>query len=78
MDLQNPMNYRGLLAVGPTGFEDDMNDVLARIAIDKLRDCVVDGQVLFQQLRFGEDFAAGCAGENIVPEWKERVVGRDI
>jgi hypothetical protein len=78
MDLQNPMNFRGLLVVGPTGFEYDTDDVLARIAIDKLRESVNDCLVLFQELGFREDFAAGCAGEDIVSERKERVIGGDI
>lgn len=78
MDLQNPMNFRGLLDVGPTGFEYDPDDVLARIAIEKLRESVNDCLVLFEELGFGEDFAAGSAGEDIVSERKEGVIGGDI
>jgi hypothetical protein len=72
------MNFRGLLDVGPAGFEYDTDDVLARIAIEKLRESVNDCLVLFQELGFREYFAAGRAGEDIVSERKEGVIGGDI
>lgn len=47
MDLQNPMKYRALMVVGPTGFEYDPDDVLAGITINKLRNSVFGCLVLF-------------------------------
>lgn len=66
VDLQDSEDLRGLFSVGPTCFEDDVDDVLAGISIQELGDGVFDGLVLFQEVGFLENLTAGCAWEDVV------------
>lgn len=74
MDLQYPVYNRAPIAVGPTRFEYDLDDILARIPIDELRYGVLDGLVVVEKLGFLENLAAGRAGEDVVPQGKEKVI----
>lgn len=40
MDLEDPSDFRVFLCVGPTGIEDDSDDVVAGVGFVKLRDGV--------------------------------------
>lgn len=71
MDLKDPVDTRILRVLGPTRFEYDPNDVLTRIAIEELRNGVLDSLVLFEKVGFLENLTASGAWVDIVSEGEE-------
>lgn len=79
VDLQDPANFGGFSGIGPACFENDPDDVFARVSVDELRNGVAGSLVVVESLWFREDFAAGGAGEDIVSEREEGVgSGRNV
>lgn len=63
---------------GPARSEDDIDDILTRFPIEELRNRVLYGLMLFEEVGVLEDFAANWARVDVVPEREEGLVGRDI
>lgn len=79
VDLQDPVNLRGVPGLGPTRLEYDLDDVVTRIGSCEIRNGVFCGLVLIEEVGFLEDLAARGAGENVVAEWEEEVaIGGDV
>lgn len=72
------MDGRALRHSGPTRSEDDVDDVLARVPVNELRNRVLHGLMLFEEAGVLEDFAANWARVDVVPEREEGLVGGDI
>lgn len=64
MDLKDPMDTRILRVLGPTRFEYDPNNVLTRIAIEELRNGVLDSLVLFEKVGFLENLTVDKFGSD--------------
>lgn len=78
MNLQDMFDIRVSILIGPTRFKYDLDYILTRIPVDELRNGVFDGLVLFEKLGFVENLAATRAREDVVSEWQERVLERNI
>lgn len=78
MNLQDTFDFRVPILIGPTRFKYDLDYILTRIPVDELRNGVFDGLVLFENLGFVENLAASGAREDVISEWQERVLERNI
>lgn len=74
MDLHDSVYVWEGVCFWPTRFEDDLHYVMTRVGSDKLRNCMVCGLVILEEVRFLKNLATRSTWEDVIAEREEEVV----